>query len=90
MSRTFFVESFKKLAKMAGYNLDDYAGHSFRRGSGTRSFKLKCCPELIKWQGDWVSDAYEAYIELDVEQKEIIPKALAADMALHEGIRVMF
>ena len=30
MSRTFFVESFKKLAKMAGYNPDDYAGHSFR------------------------------------------------------------
>ena len=66
------------------YNPDLFAGHSFRRGSGTRAFKLKCSTDLIKWQGDWVSDAWEAYVVLDEWQKAVVPQALTADMAQHE------
>ena len=84
MTRTYFVDKFKEFAKKAGYNPDLYAGHSFRRGSGTRSFKLNCRTELIKWQGDWQSDAYQRYITLDMEQRLIVPTALTRDMEEHE------
>ena len=85
MTRSYFVKAFKQLAKAAGYDPDLFAGHSFRRGSGTRAFKLRCNPDLSKWQGDWISDAWEQYIELDEQQKLIIPSTLAADLAQHES-----
>ena len=87
MTRTYFVDHFKKLAEKAGYNPRKYSGHSFRRGSGTRAFNLGCNRDLIKWQGDWVSDAWESYIELEYSKKLEVPTALAADLAQHEATK---
>ena len=84
MTRTYFVDKLKNFARKAGYNPDLYATHSFRRGSGTTSFALKCRTELIKWQGDWQSDVYQLYITLDLEQQLIVPTALTKDMKEHE------
>ena len=78
---------FKKLAEKAGYNPRIYSGHSFRRGSGTRAFNLGCDTDLIKWQGDWVSDAWEAYIELDNSLRLKVPTALVQDLAQHEAAK---
>lgn len=85
MTHSFFVRGFKRLAKAAGYDPDKYSGHSFRRGSASAAFKQNVTKELIKWQGDWSSDAWERYVELSDNQKTQVPKALVADAAAAEG-----
>ena len=88
MTHSFFVRGFKRLAKMAGYNPELYSGHSFRRGSATAAFRSGIDKELIKWQGDWASDAWERYVELDESQKSALPKALVAEAAAAEGFAI--
>ena len=85
MTHSNFVRGFKRLAAKAGYNPNNYAGHSFRRGSATAAFRADVPKELIKWQGDWASDAWERYVELTENQKAQLPKALVAGAALAEG-----
>ena len=79
MTHSHFTTTFKKLATAARYDASKFAGHSFRRGSATRLFRLGVSPELIKWQGDWSSDAWERYIEVDPQAKASVPLALIRD-----------
>ena len=88
MTHSFFVRGFKRLAKQAGYNPEQYSGHSFRRGSATAAFNSGISKELIKWQGDWASDAWERYVEMDEQQKLLLPKTLVAQAASVEGFVV--
>jgi hypothetical protein len=56
-----------------------YAGHSYRRGGAT--FGCKIAPgdhTLVKWVGDWLSDTYLMYNELDVESMLKLPRMMAA------------
>ena len=46
-----------------GLNVEQYAGHSFRRGGATFAMRCGVPVELIKIQGDWKSNAYERYLE---------------------------
>jgi hypothetical protein len=42
-----------------------FSTHSFRRGFATLAFKSDNPPEHIQLIGDWKSDAYKLYLELD-------------------------
>ena len=46
-----------------------FSGHSFRRGGATTAFMANVPGELIKIQGDWASDAYLKYLEMDLNSK---------------------
>jgi hypothetical protein len=60
--------------------------HCFRRGGAT--FGCKIAPgdyTLVKWVGDWLSDTYLMYNELDVEPMLKLPRMMAA-VALHTPV----
>ncbi|KAK3238425.1 hypothetical protein CYMTET_51559 [Cymbomonas tetramitiformis] len=59
-----------------------YAGHSLRRGGATAAMRLDVASIYIKMQGDWKSDCFERYCELDTEQKLILPGAMAEAAAV--------
>ena len=77
MTHSVFVRRFKVLIKDIGLNPADYSGHSFRRGAATLGFTLTDRHELIKYLGDWRSDAYLGYNQMSVESKCLLPELMA-------------
>jgi len=71
---------FKILAGKIGLNPDKVSGHSFRRGGATFAFGLTNNHSLIKYVGDWLSDCYLIYNEMDSEQMKLLPTLMAAKM----------
>ena len=62
LTHSEFVTHLRSCLHQLGFNSALYSGHSRRKGRA--SFALQCgIPvELIKLQGDWVSNAYERYL----------------------------
>lgn len=60
-----FLHNLKLLLKKAGYTPEDYAGHSFRRGGATYAFTAGINTHVIAVIGDWASDAWKQYLNLD-------------------------
>lgn len=58
-----FNNNLKHLIKLIGLKPTDFSSHSFRRGGATIAFQAQVEPELIKYHGDWKSDAYLVYLE---------------------------
>ena len=77
MSHGDLVKGLKALAAAVGLNPGDYAGHSLRRGGATAALQLDVHSVYIKLQGDWKSDCYERYFEMDPEQRLILPGVMA-------------
>ena len=78
MTHSVFVRRFKVLITDIGLNPADYSGHSFRRGAATLGFTLTDRHELIKYLGDWRSDAYLGYNQMSsVESKCLLPELMA-------------
>jgi len=48
-----------------GLTAADYSHQSFRRGGATFAFACNVPPVFIQAMGDWLSDCYTRYIELD-------------------------
>ncbi|KAK3249221.1 hypothetical protein CYMTET_41342 [Cymbomonas tetramitiformis] len=77
MAHAALVAGLKSLAVQVGLDPARYAGHSLRRGVATAAMRLKVEKLYIKLQGDWKSDCWERYCELDDEQRLILPAAFA-------------
>ncbi|KAK3249488.1 hypothetical protein CYMTET_41080 [Cymbomonas tetramitiformis] len=77
MTHDALVSGIKALAERVGLDPASYAGHSLRRGGATAAMRLDVNSLYIKMQGDWKSDCFERYCELDTEQKLILPGAMA-------------
>ncbi|KAK3262254.1 hypothetical protein CYMTET_28884 [Cymbomonas tetramitiformis] len=67
----------RALAQQVGLEPGSYSGHSLRWGGATAALRLDVNNIYIKLQGDWKSDRFEGYRELDREQKLILPVAMA-------------
>jgi len=80
LTHAVFVSKFKMLAGKIGLNPDKVSGHSFRRGGATFAFGLTNNHSLIKYVGDWLSDCYLIYNEMDSEQMKLLPTLMAAKM----------
>ncbi len=52
----------KEHASEAGFNADDYAGHSLRAGFATQASQSGASDHQIKKQGNWKSSVYHQYI----------------------------
>eukprot|EP00854_Cymbomonas_tetramitiformis_P034084 gene34084-biopygen10978 len=72
------VAGIKALAERLGLDPASYARHSLQRGGATTAMRLDVNNIYIKMQGDWKSDCFKRYCELDTEQKLILPGAMAA------------
>jgi integrase len=62
LTHTVFVGRLKTLLRQIGIDPTNYAGHSFRRGGATWAHSIGISDALIKYQGDWHSDAYRLYV----------------------------
>ena len=72
-----FQKFFKKCIASIGLPASDYSSHSFRRGGCTLAFHLQAPSELIQFTGDWKSDCYKKYIQLQDSDKLIISKLMS-------------
>ena len=64
-----------------GLDATQYAGHSFRRGGATYAFLAGVPEHIIRLMGDWKSDVWREYAEVQVELRrraaEIMEQSLA-------------
>lgn len=64
-----FQKKLRECISLIGLNPKLFSSHSFRRGFATLAFKSDIPPEHIQLLGDWKSDAYKVYLELDWHDK---------------------
>ena len=64
-----FQKKLKDCIRGIGMCPDLFTTHSFRRGFTTMAFRKNISPEHIKLIGDWKSDAFRLYCELDWTDK---------------------
>ena len=69
LSADAFVEYTKRLAIAVGLPSENVSGRSFRHGGATAAFRAGVPGELIQRQGDWISTAYLAYIDMTPAQQ---------------------
>ena len=86
LTHALFVETLRKCLYEIGVDPSLYSGHNFRRGGATFAHHLgRIDPLLIKWMGDWRSDAYMLYVERQsAEALARLPRTLAAACAVYE------
>ncbi len=71
-----YTTRLRSILTTCGLESKDYSPHSFRRGGATLAFESDVDPLLIKSQGDWQSDAYLQYIDLSVQHRLQLSRAL--------------
>ena len=81
LTHSVFVSTFRRLAQRAGLHPEAYSGHSFRRGGATTAFRLQVRDSLIQAHGDWASECYKLYCDLNESQRLILPSDMAAGAA---------
>ncbi len=64
-----FTQRLRSILAAVGVPPDRYSGHSFRRGGVTWAFQCGLPGELIQILGDWKSEAYKTYLDLDITSK---------------------
>jgi len=75
-----FQSFFKQLISLIGLNSSDFSTHSFRRGGATWAFHNNVPGELIQNHGDWASSAYLLYLDLSLEKKLDVSKAMSSPL----------
>ena len=80
-----FTVRLHALLSTLGASPASYSGHSFRRGGA--SFALECGlpTELIKAQGDWVSNAYELYASPSLPMRKDLAATLGKRISTFLG-----
>ena len=63
-----FSSFLKLLLSKIGLNRDDWTGHSFRRGGASLLYRLGLDPISIQACGDWSSDTYLRYLEVNFDR----------------------
>lgn len=66
-----FTNKLKKSLQQCGVDSSMYSGHSFRRGGATFALNCGVPGHYIKLQGDWLSNAYERYLDTSLQYKLI-------------------
>lgn len=65
MTHSWFGKRLKQALNETGRDSSRYSGHSFRSGGATFAFEQGLPAEVVKMQGDWVSDAYLRYVRIE-------------------------
>ena len=72
-----FVRGLRLALGRAGVCPTGYAGHSFRRGSSSWAFAQGVPADLIQKHGLWRSDVYKIYLEMSLDTKLSVTRAMA-------------
>ena len=67
---------FRYLVSKTGRDPKMFSSHSFRRGGATWAFRCNVPSDLIKTHGDWRSDAYQKYLEFDLEDRAKVARSM--------------
>ena len=62
-------DNLKKWVKLVKGSDDGYSLHCLRRGGATFCFNIDITAEAIRLMGDWASDAYKRYLDMDVYKR---------------------
>ena len=73
-----FASFLSKVITMLDLDSQSFSPHSFRRGGASFAFECNVPAELIKFQGDWSSDAYSVYLEMSSSQKRLAVNSMAS------------
>ena len=73
-----FVSFLSKVITTFDLDSQSFSSHSFSRGGASFAFECNVPAELIKFQGDWRSDAYLVYLEMSSSQKHLAVNSLAS------------
>ena len=63
-----FTNYLKSLLRKIGVNPDNWSGHSFRRGGASLLYRLGIDPLTIQACGDWSSDTFLRYLEVNIDR----------------------
>ena len=77
-----YMKALRLVVQDMGLNPRLYSTHSFRRGGATFAFKAKVPGELIKTQGDWLSEAYLKYLDLSLENRYQVAERMRDQITL--------
>lgn len=78
LTYSIFLKTLKELLVKCGVDPAKYAGHSFRRGGATFAYEHTLNPLLVKALGDWVSDTFMRYCEIQMDMRRQAAQAMAA------------
>ena len=78
VTRKSFTNFLKVNLRKIGVNPDFWSGHSFRRGGATLLYRLGIDPLTIQACGDWASDTYLRYLEVNIDRLWAAQVAMAS------------
>ena len=73
-----FTQFLKSLLVKIGLDPNDWTGHSFRRGGASLLYRLGCDPLTIQACGDWASDTFLRYLEVNFDRLWAAQLAMAS------------
>ena len=79
-----YMKALRLVIQNVGLDPSRYSTHSFRRGGATFAFKANVPGELIKTQGDWLSEAYLKYLDLSLDNRYQVAEKMR-DQIISEG-----
>lgn len=69
LTRHTFTDHLHQHLQGCGFDTAAYSGHSFRRGGASWAFDSGLPGELVQVLGDWKSDSYKLYLEMNNNSK---------------------
>ena len=73
-----FTSFLSKVITKLDLDSQSFSPHSFRRGGASFAFECNVPAELMKFQGDWRSDAYLVDLEMSSSQKRLAVNSMAS------------
>lgn len=64
-----FISQLNSVLQLCGLDHTNFSGHSFRRGGASWAFEAGLPGEIIQSLGDWRSQAYLVYLQIDLPIK---------------------
>ena len=83
MSYSFFCKCFQNILNSIGLDGKLFGTHSLRRGGATWGFQRGLSSDAIRALGDWQSDAYMAYLEVNTDFREKLVRELYINLPTH-------
>ena len=77
VTRKSFTTYLKKLLRLIDVDPDAWSGHSFRRGGASLLYRLGLDPLTIQAVGDWSSDTFLRYLEVNIDRLWAAQHAMA-------------
>jgi hypothetical protein len=79
---SWYIRKLQDLVARCGMEAMQFGTHSLRRGGASWWLRCGLSSDVIRVLGDWHSDAYQAYLEIPLEDKVSYCRAFASSILL--------